>query len=92
MTMPQPPDTLPPNREPPPARVPLHERVEVATIDERQRAVRALLRYPLITAAGLHAAEFLLVRRHADWLRRWFARHPGWSLPFLISRILSNPR
>ncbi len=79
MTVPQLPDTSTPGRETP-ARAPLHERVEAATIDERQRAVRALLRHPLLTSAGPHAAEFLLVRRHADWLRRWFARHPGWSV------------
>ncbi len=62
------------------AMAPLRERVDPGTTEERQRAVRALLRHPLITATGAHAAEFLLVRRHADWLRRWFVRHPGWSL------------
>lgn len=80
MTVPQPPDTSTHSRAAPSARVPLDERIELATIDERQRAVRALLRHPLITAAGPHAAEFLLIRRHADWLRRWFARHPAWSV------------
>ncbi len=62
------------------SRVPLQERVEQATTEERQRAVRALLRHSLITAAGPRAVEFPLVRRHADWLRKWFARNPGWSL------------
>lgn len=51
-----------------------------ATAAERRRALRALLQRPLLSAAGEDAAEFALVRRHAGWLREWFARHPGWSL------------
>lgn len=49
-------------------------------LDERRRAVRALLQHPLLAAGGQHAAEFGLVRRHVEWLRDWFTRHPGWSL------------
>ena len=47
---------------------------------ERARALRALLRHPLLTPAGPDAAAFALVRQHADWLRQWFTDHPGWSL------------
>ncbi|CAN92285.1 hypothetical protein sce2126 [Sorangium cellulosum So ce56] len=47
---------------------------------EQQRALRALLRHPLLPAAGAHAASFLLVRRHAAALRAWLARYPRWSL------------
>jgi len=78
--MPQQTDESIAGSSPPARRVTLRERVELATMEERQRAVRALLRSPLITAAGPHAAEFVLVRRHADWLRKWFAQNPGWSL------------
>ncbi|KWW97635.1 hypothetical protein TH66_18965 [Carbonactinospora thermoautotrophica] len=46
--------------------------------EERRRAVRALLRHPLLTSAEPEA--FVLVRRHAAWLREWFAREAGWSL------------
>ena len=46
---------------------------------ERRRAVRALLASPLLHAD--HDLEaFRLVRRHADWLRRWFAHEAGWTL------------
>lgn len=54
--------------------------VEHATIEERRRALRALLQYPLLSAGGPLSNEFGLVRRHAGWLREWLARHPGWSL------------
>jgi len=45
--------------------------------EERERALRALLMRPLL-AAGDPALE--CVRRHADYLRDWFAREAGWIL------------
>jgi uncharacterized protein (TIGR02678 family) len=48
--------------------------------EERRRAVRALLRDPLMTPARSGTDLFGLVRRHAQWLREWFAREAGWSL------------
>jgi uncharacterized protein (TIGR02678 family) len=45
--------------------------------DERERAIRALLDQPLLLPAR---AELVLVRRHADPLRDWFARETGWRL------------
>ncbi|MER7845139.1 TIGR02678 family protein [Kitasatospora sp. NPDC096077] len=47
---------------------------------EVRRAARALLRRPLLQAAGSHADEFRLVRRHATELRAWFERNTGWPL------------
>jgi uncharacterized protein (TIGR02678 family) len=47
---------------------------------ERRRAVRALLRHPLITPTRPDAELFVLVRRHSAWLREWFAREAGWTL------------
>lgn len=44
------------------------------------RALRALLRSPLLTSHGPDPAAFGLVRRHAPWLREWLARNAGWSL------------
>lgn len=55
-------------------------RLSEAAAAERRRACRALLQRPLLTADGPSAAEYTLVRRHAKWLREWFARNPGWSL------------
>lgn len=49
-------------------------------VDERRRALRALLQHPLLAAGGSHAAELGLVRRHKEWLRDWLARNPGWAL------------
>ncbi|HVL98186.1 MAG TPA: TIGR02678 family protein [Egibacteraceae bacterium] len=63
-----------------PAPAALGARIDAAVLDERRRALRALLASPLLAADGPQAAEFGLVRRHAGWLREWFARHPGWSL------------
>lgn len=48
--------------------------------EERQRALRALLLHPMLSAGGPLAAEFALVRRHADFLRTWLFRHAGWTL------------
>ncbi|EST37403.1 hypothetical protein N566_13235 [Streptomycetaceae bacterium MP113-05] len=45
-----------------------------------QRAARALLKEPLLTADGPHADAFRLVRRHAAALREWFERNAGWAL------------
>jgi hypothetical protein len=47
---------------------------------ERRRALRALLRKPLLTAIGENAEEYLLVRRHASWLKQWLAKFPAWML------------
>jgi uncharacterized protein (TIGR02678 family) len=48
--------------------------------DERRRAVRGLLRHPLLAADRPDPALFQLVRRHALWLQEWFARETGWPL------------
>lgn len=45
--------------------------------EERERAVRALLMRPLISAGS---EELALVRRHAEHLRDWFQRETGWVL------------
>jgi uncharacterized protein (TIGR02678 family) len=57
-------------------------RVEVAESleDERRRAIRGLLVAPLVTPDGPDAALFSLVRRHAAFLKEWFAHHAGFSL------------
>lgn len=47
---------------------------------ERRRALRALLRRPLLPAAGETAEEYILVRRHSEWLQHWFMKFPAWSL------------
>lgn len=47
------------------------------TEDERERAMRALLMRPLLVGGG---EEHALVRRHAGYLRDWFARETGWRL------------
>ena len=54
--------------------------LERRELEERQAAVRALLRYPLLTAVEPDPNAFKLVRRHARWLREWFAEAAGWSL------------
>ena len=51
--------------------------LDAAREAERRRAVRALLRQPLLHSG---AADFPAVRRHAAFLHEWFARETGWSL------------
>jgi uncharacterized protein (TIGR02678 family) len=48
---------------------------------------------PLLAADGSQAAELGLVRRHADWLREWFARHAGWTLQVQseLARLRKTP-
>jgi uncharacterized protein (TIGR02678 family) len=40
--------------------------------EERRRAVRLLLRQPLVTDDGPSAEDLALVRRHAEELKKWF--------------------
>lgn len=47
--------------------------------DERRRAARLLLMRPLLHS-DRDPEGHRLVRRHADWLREWFANETGWSL------------
>jgi uncharacterized protein (TIGR02678 family) len=44
--------------------------------EERRKAVRALLRRPLLTPAQ---PEYALARRHAGYLADWFGRETGWT-------------
>jgi uncharacterized protein (TIGR02678 family) len=62
------------------APVALDEKLNEVAREERQRAMRALLQHPLLTADGPQAAAFGLVRRHAAELREWLAHHVHWSL------------
>lgn len=63
---------------PPPSKIP--SSVNVQTRQERGRAIAALLRRPMLAPGGKDDADFLLVRRHAVWLREWFAKHCQWTL------------
>jgi uncharacterized protein (TIGR02678 family) len=47
---------------------------------ERRRALRALLRNPLLPASGDSAKDYVLVRRHSAWLKYWLAKFPAWDL------------
>lgn len=48
--------------------------------EERRLCVRALLARPLITALNDPSGTFRQIRRHATWLRNWFAEQFGWGL------------
>lgn len=47
---------------------------------ERQRAVRLLLRHPFVTDRQPDAETFALVRRHGAWLQAWFRDQLGYRL------------
>lgn len=55
----------------------LREQLDAAEQHERRSAARALLMRPFLPASD---EAFPLVRRHAGWLRDWFARETGWTL------------
>lgn len=61
--------------------------------EERRESIRILLAQPLLPAHGATADEFRLVRRHAEWLKTWFARWPGWTLVVVadIARLRKHP-
>lgn len=59
---------------------PLTDVLDAQRVEERRRALRALLRHPLLTASGPDETGFRLVRKHGGWLREWFATETGWSL------------
>ncbi len=61
---------------------------------ERQRALAAMLRQPLLTADGRSDVEdFTLVRRHSTWLAEWFSKHCQWTLHVRseMARLRKNP-
>jgi uncharacterized protein (TIGR02678 family) len=59
---------------------PLTEVLDSQRQADLQKAARALLKKPLLTADGPYADEFKLVRRHTAELREWFERNVGWTL------------
>jgi len=74
----------------------LTDALDAGRDEERRRAVRALLRHPLLTAALPDPAAFALVRRHAAWLQQWFNREAGWSLRVdgavaRLSKVVADP-
>jgi uncharacterized protein (TIGR02678 family) len=58
----------------------LSEALDATRVEETRRAAWALLRRPLLRAAGPDADEFTLVRKHIGDLRVWFDRNTGWRL------------
>jgi len=61
------------------APITLAERLSEQQRQDRRQAVRALLRQPLLTAATA-PEDLALVKRHAKWLKQWFAHNAGWPL------------
>lgn len=53
---------------------------EAQVLEERRRAVRLLLRRPLVTESRPDPDAFALVRRHEAELRRWFRDQLGYRL------------
>ena len=64
--------------------------LDLATLQERRGALRALLQRPLLTA---DSPQFAAVRRHSSWLREWLARNPGWTLQISseLARLRKTP-
>lgn len=66
--------------------------LEQQQADERRRALRALLRRPLLTAQADPEA-YRLVRRHQRDLRTWLEREAGWRLEVgaEVARLRKEP-
>jgi len=63
-------------------------------MDERRRALRAILTKPLLIADNpADATDFARVRRFAEDLREWLSRHAGWSLDITpeFARLRKTP-
>src|ERR1044072_2119881 len=60
---------------------------------DRRRALRALLRRPLLPASGETAEEYILVRRHSEWLKEWLSTFPAWTLRIgkAVARLTKVP-
>ena len=58
----------------------LSEVLEAQLADQRGRALRTLLRQPLLTSRGPDRQKFADVRKHAGWLAEWFGRETGWTV------------
>ncbi len=62
-------------------------------LEERREALRLLITCPLIPAEGETSTDFRLVRRNAEWLKRWLTRWPGWTLVVAsdVARLRKHP-
>lgn len=58
----------------------LETRMDAVKLSERQTALRALLSHPVLSSRNGLSELFVLVRRHADWLRQWLTDNCGWGL------------
>lgn len=58
----------------------LSDVLEAQQAEQRRRAVRLLLRQPLITSRDSDRVKFTEVRKHAGWLAEWFSREAGWPV------------
>jgi len=58
----------------------LSQEIDDASRADRQACLRALLRSPLIISTTENAELYARIRRHAEWLKNWFAHFPSWSL------------
>ena len=58
----------------------LSDVLEAQLAEQRRRAVRLLLRQPLLTSRGAGKQKFSEVRKHAGWLAEWFGREAGWQV------------
>lgn len=71
----------------------LDSALDEARTRELRRAVRALLRRPLLLNGGHGDDEFRLVRRYAAELRTWFDANTGWRLHVdsAVARLVKRP-
>lgn len=71
----------------------LSDVLEAQQAEQRRRAVRLLLRQPLLTSSGPDRQKLSDVRKHAGWLTEWFAREAGWrvQIDHSLARLRKTP-
>ncbi|HEX4131387.1 MAG TPA: TIGR02678 family protein [Pirellulales bacterium] len=72
----------------------LRQAASESELVERQAALRALLRQPILPAVGETADDYRLVWRHAEALRLWLMRMTGWTLALHgeLARLRKTPQ
>lgn len=71
----------------------LSDVLEAQVAEQRRRALRLMLRQPLLTSRGSDRQKFSDVRKHAGWLTEWFAREVGWpaQIDHSVARLRKVP-
>lgn len=71
----------------------LRQAAAISIDTERRAALVALLKRPILPAAGITVDDYRLVWRHRDYLQDWLKRFTGWTLVLQseVARLRKEP-